>query len=155
MTQITDQLWLGTASDLDPSDHNRYPVLITGCEAVLNCAHDLMCIEFDVLIMVEYAHVGLVDGPGNSMVDYHAAMLKLCSMLLRGKITSVHDHDITSRSVAVVIMALHALHRRGWDHWLSVIREKCDLPLLTPHEQHFRAFNKINWRLVSTVLESR
>ena len=101
---------------------------------------------------MEYAHIGLVDGPGNSLASYHAATLKLCDFIVKGRYVLVHDHDSTSRAVAVVIMAMHALERRGWDYWLGVISKKMDT---SPHEEHKRAFNKMNWRLISSVLEAK
>jgi hypothetical protein len=130
-------------------------VVIAGIGGVLNCANDLWRGKFDTDsdVPIEYAHVGLVDGPGNGMADYHAALLKTCALMRRCDQVSIHDHDGSSRAAAVAIMALHAAHRRGWGHWLGIIREKVGDPEFEPHPVHRLAFNRINWRLVATAME--
>lgn len=132
---------------------------------MFNCAIDLnierWCNELDLdgylfprfIKSVEYVQIGLIDGPGNTPANYHAALLKLCSLIQADKQVMVHDHDAGSRTVAVVIMALHAMYRRGWDYWLDVIRDKMGNIELTPHPEHRRAFNRINWRLISSVID--
>ena len=158
--RITELIWLGDSYDALNANLKE-----NGITAVVNCAVDLnlerwsnlLCVEgFRIphfVDGVEYVQIGLVDGPGNAMAVYHAVLLKLCSLLMSKKSVLVHDHEMDSRASAVVIMALHALHRRGWDHWLGVIRGKTDNPDLMPHPEHRRAFNRINWRLISSVLD--
>ena len=150
--RVTDLVWIGESSDLDPGAEDRIHPAFQGIKVVFNCAADLDTHNLfgDV---VEYVHLGLVDGPGNTMADYHAALLKLCGILCKKQRVMVHDHEIGSRTVALVIMALHAMYRRGWDYWLGIIREKTNKSDLTPHLEHRKAFNRVNWRLVSSILE--
>lgn len=120
---------------------------VSRCEfsAVLNVTVDYWPIHYSTEI--EYATVGLIDGPGNDLAAYHAAVLKLCS-LLRHHTVLVHDHNGASQAVAVCIMTLHLLHRRGWTYWQEKIGRE-------PHEAHKHAFNRMNWRLLTSVLEAQ
>ncbi len=147
MTRLTDYIWIGDSADAASSDLNEPKIAV-----LFNCAHDLQCIRGWVH-GVEYVHVGLVDGPGNSLATYTAALLRLCSVVLGKQRVLVYDHDGGSRATALVIMCMHALHRRGWVHWLEWVRSKLDQQV-APHDAHFHAFNAVNWRLVSQTLET-
>lgn len=176
MTKITDTIWLGNSEDADHADLRPDKI-----GAILNVAHDLQCSR-GWSDGIEYAQCGLVDGPGNTMAAYHAAMLKLAALVTGGRRTLVVDHVAGGRAIAVIIMGLHAMRRMGWVHWAKVIAEavakrtlrdhqdKCygeqfcqtchDLdtivhasPLPSVHEKHKRAFDRINWRLVTVAME--
>jgi hypothetical protein len=147
MTKITDMLWLGNSHDAEHSD-----LKAPGIGALLNVAHDLEG-KRGWHDGVEYAQCGLVDGPGNTMASYHAAVLKLLGLTYGGRKALVYCHEGRSQSVAVAIMALQCETRHGWDGWLKIICNKKD-EVVTPHAEHRRAFNKLNWRLLTSVLES-
>lgn len=147
MTKITEMIWLGNSSDAEHAD-----LAANGIQAILNVAHDLEG-KRGWHDGVEYAQCGLVDGPGNTLASYHAAVMKLLALTRGGRRTLVYCHEGRSQSVAVAIMALHVGgERQGWDGWLKIIREKKD-EVVTPHEEHRRAFNRMNWRLLSSVLD--
>jgi hypothetical protein len=146
VTKVTDNIWIGNSDDAKHADLNT-----EGISAILNCAHDLQGVRGwgdNVL----YGQCGLQDGPGNRLSTYHAAVLMLYSMIADGRKVLVHCHMGQSRSVAVAIMYLHMTQGRGWDYWRKVIRERRETPEHTPHEAHKAAFNRINWRLLSSVL---
>lgn len=144
MTKLTENIWIGCSADewhvkshLDKTD------------AVLNVAHDLQPTR-GWLDGVEYMHVGLIDGPGNSTAAYCAAVLALVSLIKKGKRVLVCCHD-GGRSLAVSIMYLHLTNGRGWDGWLTLLRERIDGELPVSHEAHKAAFDKMNWRLLTSV----
>ena len=150
MTKITEMIWLGNSHDAEHADLNA-----NGIGAILNVAHDLEG-KRGWRDGVEYAQCGLVDGPGNTMASYHAAVLKLAALVRGGRRTLVHCHKGQSRSPAVVIMYLNLEQKLGWDHWRNVIaelRSEVNEGEEFPHEEHKRAFNKLNWRLLSSVLD--
>ena len=141
--QVTDDLWIGNNHDVE------YESLVD-VNSVLNVASDMIIRR--PVGNITYAHCGIVDGPGNLLATYHAAILMLHTLVSSRGATLVVDHDGTTRSVVISIMYLHSLRRMGWDHWLGVIQSKCkdDISL---HTSHRTAFNRINWRLLSTVIE--
>ena len=141
-------MWIGDSRDALDAD-----LVGNGISVVLNCAADLNVERWNFVSGVEYVQIGLIDGPGNTMAEYHATTLKLCGIIKSGRGVLIHGHDAGAITTAVAIMALHALYRRGWDYWLNVIRELLETPDMSPHPEHRRAFNRINWRLVSAVME--
>lgn len=150
MTKITPEIYLGDAHDADHGDLHESNV-----GAILNVAHDLQGKRgwSDGLI---YAQCGLQDGPGNPIGVYHAAIMMLHAMVRAKRVTLVHDHDGCGQAVAVIVMYLHATRRMGWDHWVEHVRHEVDEPekCLTPHVAHRDAFLRINWRLLSSVMEN-
>lgn len=136
-------------SNSEAAEHAE--LLELGITAVFNTAMDYIPMRH--IRGVEYSTVGLIDGPGNNLAAYHAATLKLLSLLGAKHKVLVHDHNGTSQSVAVCIMALHALYRRGWYYWLVEIQKQN--PDAEPHDAHYRAFNRFNWRLISAVMEAQ
>lgn len=145
MTEITPNLFLGNsadARDIGIIKSNK----ITG---ILNVAHDLAnALGHDDGLFI--TTVGLRDGPGNSLIMYHAATLCLYSMIHHEKLkTLVHCHEGKSRSAAIVIMYLHLLERRGWDWGLAKLKEK--RPIVEPHEAHWKAFNCMNWHFLKSM----
>ena len=153
MTEITRMIWLGDSSDAEHAD-----LRAAGIGAILNVAHDLQG-RRGWHDGIEYAQCGLVDGPGNTMASYHAAILKLAALVTGGRKTLCHCHEGKSQSVAVVVCVLHLLEgRRGWDHWRKVVVEKVaasgrEIPDDKPHPEHRAAFNRLNWRLLASVME--
>ena|ERR1019366_6161963 len=153
MTKITPDIWLGDSKDAESADLKK-----DGIGAMLNVAHDLQC-KRGWSDGIEYAQCGLVDGPGNTMASYHAALLKLCALVCGGRKTLVVDHVAGGRAVAVAIMGLHAMRRMGWAHWLKEIAKalaKVDeqgFSCVEVHPKHKEAFDRINWRLVSVAME--
>src|SRR5215831_14068508 len=101
-------LWLGNSLDAAVGD-----LTTDAISAVLNCAHDLPGSRtWDH--GVEYAQVGLVDGPGNSTAAYHACVIKLASFLANGRRCLCYCHEGKSRSVFACIAVLHLFGpRRG------------------------------------------
>ena len=156
ITEITPQLWLGDSQDAAYGD-----LASLGIDAMLNCASDLAELRYwgDG---VHAAHCGLVDGPGNSLAAYYSAVLQLMHLVGAGKRILVHCHKGESRSVAVLIMYLHAVGRLGWDHYRKMIAEAVvkahagepDAPteMPEPHLAHKSAFNRMDWRFLAGVI---
>ena len=139
---MTDDLWIGDSGDESHADLGFWKV-----RAILNVAQDMPPTRG--WPDVEYSHVGLIDGPGNSLAAYHAAVLVLEALLKRGR-TLVCCHT-GGRALAVALMHLHLTGGRGWDERLALLRERADRDLLDPHEAHKTAFNKMNWRLLASA----
>jgi hypothetical protein len=149
VTKITDMIWLGDSHDAMHAD-----LKVDGITAILNVACDLEG-KRGWSKGIEYAQCGLMDGPGNNMASYYAAVMMLASLVRAGKRTLVHCHKGQSRSPAVVIMYLHLEHRRGWDYWRKMIadlRPKMNEEGQFPHLEHRKAFDRMNWRLLSSVI---
>ncbi len=145
MTNITTNLWIGGSFDAEHGDLKKH-----GINALLNVAHDLnpsRCWREGYL----YAQCGLVDGPGNTMAAYHAATLMLASMMAAEKCVLVYDH-LGGRALAVALFYLNITGRRGWEEWLTLLRERHD-KVKEPHAAHKEAFNRINWRLMAAAMD--
>lgn len=142
MIRLTDNLWIGTSDDEKKVSHDR----IT---AVLNVAHD-MTGTHGWADGIEYMQVGLIDGPGNPIAAYHAAVFALVTLLKR--------HDTLAcchtggRAMAVALMYLHLTGGRGWDGRIELLKERVEDELPVPHEAHKEAFHKMNWRLLTAAL---
>jgi hypothetical protein len=146
MTKLTDNLWLGNSSDAACADLNTDAI-----STILNVAHDLPSAR-NWNHGIEYSQVGLVDGPGNSLAAYHAAVLKLAAFLANSRRCLCHCHEGRSTSAFCCIAVLHLLgQRRGWDHWHAFVKNL--RPEVSVHEEHRRAFNRLNWRLLTSVME--
>ena len=96
----------------------------------------------------------MIDGPGNSLAAYFAAVLTLHTLVKRHGRVAVCCHS-GSRSLAVCLMYLHTVSERGWDNWLAMLSEKIDEDLPGINVEHKNAFNKINWRLLSSMMGDR
>jgi hypothetical protein len=98
-----------------------------------------------------YYHIGLVDGPGNPLSMYCAAVLTLDALRRKGDVL-VCDHTGKSISMAIVIMWTRLNIARTWDQLLLMLEERfcCELP--EPHEAHKYAFNKIDWVAMEKLL---
>jgi hypothetical protein len=156
--EVVDGLWVGDSRGVS----NDVADL-----AVLNVANDLPPYAAGAYIdgtWSEYAHVGLVDGPGNTLAAYCAAVLTLAK--LRGQ----HDHVFVcchsgSRSMVVTTMYLTLTGGRrrpdvnSWSHWPSwteqfyEVVKKCggaELPNI--HDAHIVAYRNIPWGLLEVLL---
>lgn len=143
MIRLTDNLWIGDS--VSPKNIGAVEI-----GAVLNVAQDL---QGEVgWPDVEYAQVGLVDGPGNLPAAYHAAVLALATLRQRYNKVLVYDHD-GGRALAVVVIYLNQIARHGWNGWMEVIRKLVDIDLPVPHPAHRAAFDRINWRMLGSVAQ--
>jgi len=144
---VTSDLWVGDSND------ERYADLATArVLGVLNVAHDMQCSrgwEYGL----EYMQVGLVDGPGNSLVTYRAAILALVSMLERHTVL-VCCHT-GGRAMAVALMYARLTSDWGWDEPLQFLRERVDEKIPAPHEAHRTAFDAIDWPNLRKMVEDR
>lgn len=108
----------------------------------------------------ETGHVGLIDGPGNTITMYCAAILALHNLLTRNSVLlCCHDGG---RSVAVALMYLSLregcikervdfLRRRSWEEVFMIMVDKVGkLPI--PHKVHIEAFSKIPFGILETLL---
>lgn len=147
MIHLIDKVWIGTA-DLALDGRNMGPLGIT---ALLNVANDLKGnVGWPV---IEYAQVGLMDGPGNPLTSYIAAALTLDSLCRRHGNVLVCCHG-GSRSMAVVIMYLNLHGFPGWGAAYDLLRERVDIDLPVPHDAHIAAFNKIDWKSVQDIVNA-
>ncbi len=142
MIPITDSLWLGTASDLACAD-----MAGAGITALLNVACDLYTMRVWKHDFI-YAQCGLIEGPGSTPAGYHSAVLQLLDLLAHRRRVLVVNHDGLGRAVAVVIMAMHARERGGWEYYRKMIGERIGDPDYQPHEAHRKMFDQINWKVV-------
>jgi hypothetical protein len=113
MTELVNGIWIGNSVDERTAD----------MASVLNVAVDLQPTR-GWNSGTLYMHVGLVDGPGNNQATFAAAVLALASLLERGPVL-VCCYD-GSRSLAVSLMYLMAVGKRGWVDWLGILRERVD-----------------------------
>ena len=145
MIRLTDRLWIGDSADEEHGD-----LTIDHIGAVLNVAQDLQG-TVGWANGVEYAQVGLIDGPGNTLEGYYAAVLALASLVRRHKVL-VFDHT-GGRVLAVSLMYLNLTARWGWDGWMKILSERVEGELPKSNQVHKDAFNKLNWRVLATAIE--
>ncbi len=157
MIKFADNLWVG-----DSGCHKN--VGAVGAGAVLNVACDLEPSARFRFADVEYAQVGLVDGPGNEVGAYSAAVLTLVTLLKRHKVTVVYCHEGKSRSVAVGVMYLTLVggKRRSrptaWSHWpewdeqVAAVEERVGIHLPEVHEAHVEAYSEMSFGLLEVFL---
>ncbi len=144
MIRITERIWLGNAPDESHADLNT-----PGITAILNVAMDLYG-QRGWRHGVEYAQVGLIDGPGNPPAAYHAAVLTLIALLKRHDKVVVVCHG-GSRSMAVILMHMNVNVRRTWDECVELLHERVE-GFPDSHEIHKEAFTKLNWRMLGSLL---
>lgn len=145
MIQVTDRIFVGNS-------HDEKHAQLKEDSAVLNVAFDKAATR-GWGTGIEYAQVGLVDGPGNELGNYVAAVLSLSFLLKRRKDVLVCCHKGQSRSVAVVMMYLHLVNGQDWATLLERIKKlgtKLQVP--NPHEAHRFAFESIDWDIVRRYL---
>ncbi len=147
MIEVAEGIWVGDSDD-------EQEVLDSGTECVLVVAHDMQP-TMGYGDGVEYMQVGLVDGPGNPLATYHAAVLALVILARKGRVL-VCCHD-GGRSLAVVIMYLYLTgNGPSWDEALERLRAKsrdrfCSIPDI--HPIHEKAFHLMDWGFLSRVLD--
>ena len=153
MIKITDNLWLSGAVNVGE-------VLTASIGGILNVAQDLNSVV--CWPIVEYAHVGLIDGPGNETCDYYAAIMALKMLVRRCKKVLVYDHE-GARALVVILMYLNLKEGQirpsstAWGHWplwderLKLVQERARVELPEPHSAHIEMFNKIPWGLIAVV----
>lgn len=143
MIKITDNLWVGNAID-----EQRAKV-----DSILNVANDLHQTR-GLPQGIKYHHIGLIDGPGNLMEDYYAAVLALVAMVKLGGNVIICCHEGKSRSMAVALMYVNLIRMDLWVDWrwhLGVIREKNDADIPEPHPAHMAMFDTLNWKLLKEI----
>lgn len=130
--------------------------------AVLNVARDMdatrLCED-----EIETAQVGLIDGPGNEITAYCAAVLTLCDLLKRHNVL-ICCHTGNSRSVVVAMMYLCLTESKRpqyqtlmscwttWDTMLTRVRIQAEDPNINPHPAHRDAYEKIPYGVLSAFL---
>ncbi len=160
MIELEGGIYLGDSSD--GSWHKMSTIYRNKVNAVLNVAHDLHGM-LGCTHNIEYAQVGLVDGPGNPISAYCAAVLTLTTLLNRHKKVMVYCHD-GGRSVAVV--AMYRILKEGrvsggpsmphcWKIWGSVIdklNEEAETVLPEPHAAHMEAADKLPYGILERLV---
>lgn len=159
MIQITDRIWVGDSDDAIHSD-----LSVNKITAILNVAQDLQVEGQGWGEGIEYAQVGLIDGPGNIQSIYCAAVLTLHTLVGRHKHMLVACHD-GGRSLAVVLMYLilkkgkTSEHPTILNHWTTWDNMLLDLYKLGKHTQlpsvndsHKEAFDKLPLSLLESLL---
>ena len=148
MIEVATNLYVGASIDEEQVTHCRPSI-----NAVLVTAHDLVPSN-DWSDKVEYMHVGLVDGPGNRLSAYHAAVLALMTLVKRGEghRVLVCDHN-GGRSLAVVIMYLYLIGEcPSWEECVERLKAKwAKVPAV--HDVHRKAFFLMDWGMMARVLE--
>lgn len=157
MIQLTDYIWIGNSVDEMHAD-----LVTRHIGAILNVSHDLHATR-GWANGIEYAQIGLVDGPGNRLSMYCSAILVLDALLDKYESVLVAGHH-SSRALAVVIMYLILKEGRGsehpsqmhrWGTWSSVLdrlRDKSSSVLDEPHEAHKEACDLIPFGLLEQLL---
>lgn len=146
MIQLTESIWIGNSIDEKTADLVNVKV-----SAVLNVAQDLHG-ERGWSDGIEYAQVGLIDGPGNPLSAYYAAVLTLATLSKRKRVM-VCCHT-GGRSIAVVLMYLRLMNGEGvsWENQLEILHERVDIELPVPHNAHKEAFNRMKWRSLANLV---
>ncbi len=172
MIRLTQSLWIGDSAAYKGSWGPDGQFFRTGLPAVLNVACDLSHLgnsqDDDHWLRVldadgaEYAHVGLINGPGNELSDYCAAILHLRTLLRRHDIVLVYDHE-GGTALAVAMMYLNLMGGKfrpnplSWSHWLTWDERLTELgcptnTLPTPHAAHVEAFGRIPYGVLEALL---
>lgn len=143
---ITDEVYIGGATELDRVDPHKIG-------AILNVAQDLRCMPVHGWPYFEYMQIGLVDGPGNQVCTYISAVLALRTLTSRNK-TLVCCHE-GGRSLAVSIMYMELSFKKGWNAWVEVFEEHAGINLPIPNEIHRKAFDKIDWEALRSIIGAK
>lgn len=144
MLRMDENIWIGNSADEQYADLDVY-----GVNAILNVAIDLQATR-GWLGGVEYAQVGLIDGPGNPLAAYAAAVLALSGMMKRRRVL-VCCHT-GARSLAVLVMLLNLTVTCRWEQWFALLGERVEEQLPVPHDAHREAFDKMNWKALNKIV---
>lgn len=151
LIKVTDNVWVGDSYQ----EYRAYLWQVANEEvqlAVLNVAQDLQCSR-GWNSGIEYAQVGLIDGPGNPQAMYASAVIALECLASRTHVL-VCCHS-GGRALAVAVMSARLRARCGkWDEILQLISERsgcemADLPVI--HEAHRKAFDRMDWGLLQAL----
>lgn len=156
MLKITDKIWIGNSDDeKKATKRDKFGrVLSNISDSVLIVAQD-MTHNNDWDDGVEYMQVGLIDGPGNPLSAYHAAVLALVTLVKRGTVL-ICCHD-GGRSLAIVIMYLYLMG--DGPSWDEALERLCVDPTVTwrelpaVNEVHRKAFFMMDWGMLTRVLD--
>ncbi len=152
MIKITDNISIGGALDEQQG-------VLTEFGAILNVAQDLHGTRG--WKEIEYAQVGLIDGPGNPPSAYISAVLMLHTLLCRHKRVLVLCHGMR-RSIVVVLIYLilkkgrtsdnPSLTFTNWTTWDTVLSE-LNLPSPIPiHPAHREVFDALPLSLMEMMI---
>lgn len=139
-------IWVGTSYDEQTVNLKENDI-----GAVLNVAQDLISTRLWPG-GTEAMHVGLVDGPGNELTAYYTAVLALHTLMRRHNVL-VCCHS-GGRSMVVAVMYLNTQHQCGWEQWLDILGERCE-ELYPINSIHRLAFEKMNWKLLKSLMEHK
>lgn len=123
MTQITARLYIGSKED---QPFSRFT-------CVLNLAPDLYALTHEKL---EYAQIGLIDGPGNRLSTIAAAVLVLHQLFDRHESVMLICHGGSGRSGLVAALYLATRHDTKFEHALEIVKAK--RPMATPNGELLR-----------------
>ena len=137
-------IWIGSAPEEQLGIRREYDI-----GAILNVAQDLSSTR-GWEHGIEAMHVGLIDGPGNELCAYYAAILALHALLKRHN-TMICCHG-GWRSLAVVMMYMSVTTGHTWDELLSMLRERTDYDLAEPSAVHRDVFNKLDRYLLKKLI---
>jgi protein-tyrosine phosphatase len=147
LSRITDKLFIGDSGDAKNLDHLQ-EVPING---VLNVAFDLDVKEDYYHRGISAHKVGLIDGPGNKIGDYYAAVLKLDSLLKTKNQVMIHCHAGVSRSPFVTAVWMVASGLAGdFDDAVGKIADK--RPCVSPSGAFFREYKLIDMALLRKLM---
>ena len=143
MIQVADNLWAGNSTDERKAEVG----------SILNVAKDLVPTR-GWAQGINYFHVGLVDGPGNPIESYYAAVMSLVSLAKLGGKVMVCCHGGKSISLAVAMMYLQITTEGSyeWDNLLQMVRERNDTDIPEPNKAHKLAFDRLNWTLLGEIV---
>lgn len=124
-------VWIGCSADENQGDLDKPDI-----GAILNVAQDYDSTR-GWKHGFESMRVGLVDGPGNELCAYIAAVLALHALCKRhNALVCCHTG---SRSLAVTLMYVQALTAAPWDRALQAFTEKVDDELPAVKDVHREA----------------
>lgn len=142
-------IWVGGSDDEKMLANGNKPY---GIGASLNVAQDLVSM-IGWYHHIESMHVGLIDGDGNELCTYIAAVLALHALLKRHN-TLIYCHTGT-RALTIAIMYLSAYTGKpylSFDNWRSILGEKSDIGLPMPIGVHIEAYEKMNWIFLKEMM---
>ncbi len=128
-------IWIGNYGDSQADYLSQIHI-----GGVLNVAQDMVSMH-NWSHGLDCMQVGLVDGPGNELGTYCAAVLALHALLKRYNVL-VCCHG-AGRSLAVAVMYISASSQSGWWKTISMLQERVDVELPTINPIHMMAFDNM------------
>lgn len=169
MIKLADKIYIGNSSDEQYIDLVEFKI-----DGLLNVAKDLRG-KYRWTTDIERAQVGLIDGPGNILSSYSAAVLVLYTLTDRCEGILVFDHD-GGRSLAIVVMYLslrngktssHPTILNHWAPWDVIFKEVCGHAVYSQserkddtgltkipkvHEAHKEAYDVMPFSLLESLI---